>query len=75
MTSMAISSHLLSLAARPFQACNRDALMNRPITAQQRTSCHAAPPWFQNKRRGRAACCPSPRKAHRHRRLLYITIQ
>ncbi|EYB81947.1 hypothetical protein Y032_0370g101 [Ancylostoma ceylanicum] len=29
-------------AARTFEDCSRDAHMNRPITAQQRTSCHAA---------------------------------
>ncbi|EYB81463.1 hypothetical protein Y032_0383g382 [Ancylostoma ceylanicum] len=29
-------------AARTFERCSRDAHLNRPITAQQRTSCHAA---------------------------------
>ncbi|EYC02129.1 hypothetical protein Y032_0102g3508 [Ancylostoma ceylanicum] len=34
---------LLPSAARTFEGCGRDTLMNGPITAQQRTSCHAAP--------------------------------
>ncbi|EYB99462.1 hypothetical protein Y032_0122g1061 [Ancylostoma ceylanicum] len=29
-------------AARAFEDCSRDTHTNRPITAQQRTSCHAA---------------------------------
>ncbi|EYC00650.1 hypothetical protein Y032_0114g456 [Ancylostoma ceylanicum] len=32
----------LPSAARTFDGCSRDARMIRPITAQQRTSCHAA---------------------------------
>ncbi|EYC42066.1 hypothetical protein Y032_0545g3249 [Ancylostoma ceylanicum] len=28
--------------ARTFEGCRRDAHMNRPVTAQQRTSSHAA---------------------------------
>ncbi|EYB82187.1 hypothetical protein Y032_0365g3597 [Ancylostoma ceylanicum] len=32
----------LPSAARTFEGCSRNARMNRPITAQQRTSCHAA---------------------------------
>ncbi|EYC04583.1 hypothetical protein Y032_0087g2096 [Ancylostoma ceylanicum] len=40
-----LSSENLSIfpsAARRFEDCSRDARMNRPITALQRTSCHAA---------------------------------
>ncbi|EYC02260.1 hypothetical protein Y032_0101g3397 [Ancylostoma ceylanicum] len=32
----------LPSATRTFEDCSRDARMNQPITAQQRTYCHAA---------------------------------
>ncbi|EYB95503.1 hypothetical protein Y032_0159g3300 [Ancylostoma ceylanicum] len=32
----------LHSAAHTFEGCSRHAHMNRPITAQQRASCHAA---------------------------------
>ncbi|EYC05395.1 hypothetical protein Y032_0082g1557 [Ancylostoma ceylanicum] len=32
----------LTSAARTFEGSSRDVRMNRPITAQQRASCHAA---------------------------------
>ncbi|EYB81300.1 hypothetical protein Y032_0387g465 [Ancylostoma ceylanicum] len=35
------TSPFLPSGARTFERCNRDAHMSRPITAQQRTSCHA----------------------------------